>query len=612
MRRLTLPVVLFASMMSFLLAAAPASAAPATEPAEGGKPIIAVFEPQGTPLESPSQELMLFGQKPTSMRDLVRRLRAASVDENVKAIVFSCDELSAGPAQIEEIRTALSKARDKGKDVYVHSDSMRMGHYILASAAKRISVVPNGMLIVNGLHGEGVYLRGLLDKLGVKPEVIHVGAYKSAGEIFMREAPSAEAEEMINWLFDSMYGNLVGMVADGRKVDAAKVNEWFDAGLYTSEQAKEAGLIDAVETRAQFDTMLKKKYGENLTYERKYGVERDPQLDFSSPFAMFKIIGEMFGGKPKSQEPSKPGIGIIYVDGMILNGRGRASIFGSSGAWSTDIAKAIDEAARDETIKAVVLRVASPGGSATASEVILEASARLKQKKPLVVSMGDVAGSGGYYVAMGSDTIFADATSITGSIGVLSGKFMTTEMWKKIGINFKSFNRGKNANLLASDSVWTDEQRKQMEGLLNRFYDTFKKHVVEGRGSKLKKPLDDLAGGRVFTGKQAVELGLVDKIGTMQDAIEFAATRANLKDYDVRVVPEPRNLLERLMEDASGDEKDNRWITAQSGSLAEMAMPFLTDMDPARVRMIRAGLNQLQLLGQEGVLMAMPELLIEQ
>src|SRR5208283_758716 len=188
----------------------------------------------------------------------------------------------------------------------------------------------------------------------------------------------------------------------------------------------------------------------------------------------------------------------------------------------------------------------------TASEIILDATRRLKAKKPLVVSMGDVAGSGGYYVACAADTIFADATTLTGSIGVVGGKIATTEMWKKIGITFKEYKRGQNAGIFATDDVFTESERARMRALMDEDYDTFKKHVTDVRGRRLKKPIDDLAGGREYTGQQALDLGLVDRLGTLNEAVAFAAAQAKLKTYDVRVVPEPKNFLERLTERASG------------------------------------------------------------
>jgi len=293
---------------------------------------------------------------------------------------------------------------------------------------------------------------------------------------------------------------------------------------------------------------------------------------------------------------------------MIVPGTSRGSIFGSSGATSSDIRKALDEAARDDLVKAVVLRVDSPGGSAVASEIILDATRRVRAKKPLVVSMGDVAGSGGYYVAMAADTVFADRTTITASIGVVGGKLVTTDMWKKVGITFTPYSRGANAGMLAGDAPFTDAERAHIKKWMGSVYDTFTGHVLEARKDKLKKPIEELAQGRVYTGQQALELGLVDKIGTLDDAIHFAADRASLKDYDVKVVPEPKNFLEKLMEEgAGGADKDNKWVGAATSSpLANLALPYLKGLDPGRVTAVLSALERLQLLGDESVVVTMP------
>ena len=319
-------------------------------------------------------------------------------------------------------------------------------------------------------------------------------------------------------------------------------------------------------------------------------------------------------GQGQKKAPAKAAVGIVYVDGPIILGGGQPSLFGESAALASKIRKALDEAARDDSIKAVVLRVNSPGGSAVASEIILDATRRVKAKKPFVVSMGDVAGSGGYYVACASDMIFADESTITASIGVVSGKLATTDMWNKVGVTFKSYKRGENAGLLASPEPFTDGERERMQAWMDEIYDVFKGHVRAIRGDRLKKPLDELAGGRVFTGQQALELGLVDRIGALPDAIAHVAGQAKLTDYDVRVVPAPKNFLEQLIEDASGAGDDapgldirSKAIAAGPGSLVDLAMPLLRHLDPHRVAAVTDALRHLQLLQRESVLLMMPE-----
>jgi protease-4 len=595
------------------LAATNAIAADSEQPAEQ-KPrnIIPVFRLDGPLTEVPGDDgFALFGEPGTSLKELVARFTKAGSDPAVKAVVLLPESLWMGSAQAEELSAAMSQVRKQGKEVFVYADSLFMGQYVLASGASRISVVPTGDVIVPGLHASSLHVRGLLDKIGVKPDFITEGAYKSAAELFMREQPSPEADEMMNWLMDSRYVSFKDQIAQGRKANAGKVQTWVDSGLFTAEQAKAAGLIDAVEQRQDFEAMLKERYGQDVLFEKKYGRKTQPELDLSSPLGIVKIWAQLFSGPEKKTE-NKPAVGIVYVDGPINLGKGMANPFGSNlGAFSSDVREALEKAAADDSIKAVVLRIASPGGSATASEIILDATRRLKEKKPLVVSMGDVAGSGGYYVACAADTIFADATTLTGSIGVVGGKVATTEMWKKIGITFKEYKRGQNAGIFSTDDVFTESERARVRALMDEVYDLFKKHVTTIRGNRLKKPIDELAGGRVYTGKQALELGLVDRLGTMSDAVAFAAEQAKVTDYAIRVVPEPKNFLEQLSEQFSGgkDEPGHIATGMAESSLFNLAAPYLQNLDPERTAAVASVLRRLEILQKEGMALTMPEIL---
>lgn len=582
------------------------------------KATIVVFKLDGELTEQSAGESNPFGgDNATSLKDLVERMNKAAADDQVKAVVLLADGSVIGSAQKEEIRQAMAKLRAAGKEIFAHSDSMGMGEYALLCGATRISMVPTGDLSITGMFGEAVFIRGLLDKLGVQPDFLTCGKYKSAAEMFMRTDASPEAHAMQNWLIDGIFDTYIGLIAKGRGVDATKVKNWIDNGPYSAEKAKAAGLIDAVEHRQDFEAFVKSKVGDTFAFEHKYGEKKAPQLDFNNPFAIFKLLGDAMNDTKPKKTSSKPAIAVVYVDGAISVGTGQASPFGGGGAYSTDIRKALDEAARDDAVKAVVLRVDSPGGSAVASEIILDATRRVKAKKPLVVSMGNVAGSGGYYVACASDIIFADQSTITGSIGVVSGKLITNPMWAKAGITFTPYQRGKNARMLSSAAPFSPEERERMQSYMDEIYDVFKGHVKAIRGDRLKKPIDELAGGRVYTGKQALELGLVDKIGTMHDAVRYVAEQAKVTDYDVRVVPEPKNFIEQIMEAAGGGKNDPKRLDATTPrlrmtgpSLVDLAAPHLQHLDPQRVRLIRTSLRQLQTLHQEGVCFIMPEMLI--
>lgn len=595
------------------LAGVPAKGASGKSSASAdGRNIVAVFRLDGPLTEVPTgDDLAVFGPIGTSLKELVERMDKAADDPAVKAVVILPESTSPGPGQVEELREALARIRGRGKEVYVYADSLTMGQYILACGASRISMVPTGSLLVPGLVSSSLHVRGLLDKIGVKPDFLTEGAYKSAAELFMREQPSPQADEMMNWLMDSWYASFVDEIATGRKVAAAKVRGWLDKALFSANQAKADGLIDAVEQRQDFQSLLKDHYGSDVVFDKKYGRQSQPELDLSSPFSFLKIWGELLGKATKKAE-ERPAVGIVYVSGPIMIGRGTSNPFsGSVGAYSTKVRQALEAAAADSSIKAVVLRIDSPGGSATASEIILDATKRVKAKKPLVVSMGDVAGSGGYYVACGADTVFADATTLTGSIGVVGGKFATTAMWNKIGVTFKEYKRGENAGMFTSDEVFTESERARMKLFMDDVYAAFKKHVKDIRGNRLKKPIDDLAGGRVYTGKQALNLGLVDRLGSMSDAIAFAADQAGIKNYDVRVVPQPKGFLEQLMEQISGSEDDSNQVALSAGgdSLLKLAKPYLRNLDPRRTAAVASVLRRLEILQKEGVVLTMPEIL---
>lgn len=579
--------------------------------------VVPVFTLKGPVTEKPVGDDALFAFSSStgeSLKDLVARIRKAAKDDSVKGVVVFYIDSAMGWAQLEEVRGALDDLKKAGKKVHVHADSLTTGKLALLAGASSLSVVPTGDLMIMGTYGEAPYIRGLLERMGVTPDFLTCGDYKSAGEMFTRTGPSPEDERMTNWLLDGVYDNYIELIATGRNVDSKTVKGWIDSGLYTAEKAKEAGIIDAVQHRQDFVAGLKKEYGDDVKFDKKYGKKKPMTIDMSSPFGVFQFWGELLAG-PKSRVSTKDSVAIVYLEGMIVAGESGGSPFGDSGtAYSTPIRKALDKVAEDDTIKAVVFRIDSGGGSAVASEIILDATRRVKAKKPFVVSMGNVAGSGGYYVACGTDTIFAEPSTITGSIGVITGKFATTDMWNKVGINWKSYARGENAGILGSESVFSEEERNQVQSWMDEIYGVFKGHVVSSRGDRLKKEIDELAGGRVYTGRQALELGLVDKLGGLYDAIEFAAKEADLDEYEVRVVPRPKNIMELLFADLAGESDDDNQLSLatqsliqkRSHSLIDAALPYLKGLDPHRTKGVLQALQLLGMFEKERVMMTMP------
>ena len=574
--------------------------------------VLAHFHLSGMVSEAPMVDPFGFmaGQV-TSLKSLVRRIDRASADADVKAVVLTYDDMYLGYGQLEEIRRALGRLQGADKKVYVHAEGIGTFSYALLCAGDHLSLAPQSSLWLTGMYGEALYVKGLLDKIGVHADMMQMEAYKSAGEMLMRTGPSKEARENVNWLFDGYYESLVDMIAESRDKTPAQVRDLIDGGPYLANEALEEGLIDAVETRDEFLTRIKGEIEGPVKVDNRYGREKAAQINLASPLAFFSLLAEMFKTPEVSQ---KDAVAIVYVEGVILPGHSQPSLFGpTGGAYSGDIRKALEKAARDESVKAVVMRVDSPGGSAEASEVILNATRRLQDKKPFVVSMGNVAGSGGYYVSCAAETIFANEVTVTASIGVVGGKLVTKGLWDKLGINWVGYKRGAHADMLNSERPFNDDERSLFEGYMRDVYEVFKGHVADGRSGKLTKPLDEIAGGRVFTGKQALELGLVDRIGGLDQAVEYAAAKASLDDYEVRVIPEPKDFITEMMQQYSGEGEKPTDISLPGAASLLAGHPTLAPLvdllrktEPQRAAALTRVLQGLELLRKESVIMMMP------
>ncbi len=576
---------------------------------------IAYFNVKGPLTETPTRIPPLFGsERPESLKGLLERFKEARLDTNIVAVVIDLQRAGLGLAQLQEIHEALRKFAAVDKEVFIHADTMTTGTYAVATGASQISVVPTGDVWLVGLHGETPYLRGLLDNIGCVPDFEHCGDFKTGPEPLTHKGPSDESRKMTNWLLDGIYEDIVALIADSRGMSAAKVRELIDHGPYSAEDALKAGLIDAVQHRQDFIAGLKKRYGKHTEVVSDYGRRDEWDIPQDNFFAMFEFLMNMLNPTPKVY--SKPSVAIVYVEGTIQTGTGETTPFGSTpGAFSTTIRKALDKAADERSVKAVVLRIDSPGGSALASEIILDATRRVAAKKPLIVSMGNVAASGGYYVTCASDTIFADSGTITASIGVFGGKIVTTGMWNKLGINWHATQRGAMAGILSSAATFSDAERDKIRHYMNNVYKTFKGHVTDARGEHLAKPIDQIAGGRVFTGRQALALGLVDRLGGLDDAIKSAAKRAGLGDYEIRVIPEPPGIFELLGGAKKNDELAgaSNWVAPLliHQPLVQSTLQAVAKVDPIRANAILRALQGLDVLNRENVAAIMPgEILI--
>lgn len=584
--------------------------------------VIPVFKLKGPMSEQPDQSGMaalLGGQAPTDMFGLLKTLKQARTDDKVKAVIFHIDNAQLGFGQIAELRTQIEKLRAADKDVWVLSEGLGNGTLLLGSAASHLIMVPSGEVLFNGLYADSAYFKGLLDNIHVKADILHCGDFKSAGEPFYRTGPSPEAEAQTNRLLDSIFDLMIEGIADSRSISKDDVRKLIDVGIFSAAEALDAKLIDGLMYREDFVRKIKKQYGDEVEVVSDYGGKDGPEVDFGNPFAIFKIFGEMM--KPK-KDSDGAAIAVVYVEGAITSGPTEQGLFGgTSNAGSDTVRKAIAEAAACENVKALVLRVDSPGGSALASDVICEAAKRFKDSgRPFIVSMGNVAASGGYYVSALADTIYAEPGTITGSIGVVGGKLVTSGFWEWIGISSHEYKRGARSDVMNTNRVFNEEERELIQGYMNRVYGEFKDRVTTGRGDKLTGPIDSLAGGRVYTGAEALDIGLVDKLGGFRDAIRFAAREAEVSDYELRVYPRPKTLMDILAEAFGGKESDDSFVSLgitgrgavgskfASHPTIAAAMEAAKTLDPAKAKLLQNFLIQLELLSTERVLLVGPSL----
>ena len=476
--------------------------------------------------EQPSSELGTFlERRPPSLRALIDSLDRGASDPRISAAVVRVGELpESGWATAQELRDGIMRFKRSGKPAYAFVESCGNKEYYLATACTRIYAVPTALLDVTGLAAEVTFLRGTLDKLGVEAQFEGVGKYKNAPNQFTEKTFTEPHREQMEDLVDTLYGEYVSAVAKSRGKTAEQVQALIDGGPYDGRGAAKAGLVDELLYSDQVSEKLHE--ADRVTPGRYTRVSRGFGLD----------------GRPK--------IALVYAVGEIVGGESHGSPLGGSFAGSDTVGHALREAGEDDDVRAILLRVDSPGGSGTASDVIWREVQKARKSKPVIVSMGDLAASGGYYISMGSDGIVAQPGTITGSIGVFGGKFSLRGLYDKIGVNKEILKRGQHADLFTEFRPWTDEERGKVREMMTAFYKEFVTKAAEGRKKKYEE-IDAIAQGRVWTGKEALQYGLVDRLGGMDVAVSLAKERAGIrKDQEVRLVvlPERKGLLETLLE----------------------------------------------------------------
>ncbi len=481
--------------------------------------------PERPPIEFP---IPFFEQQAAStVKDVWELLRKAAVDSRIKAVVFEPQGISCGWAKLEEIRADLEQFRKSGKPLVAYLKGPGMREYFLATAADRIYMGPEEYLDVKGMRAEMMFFKGTLDKLGVQVEVEHDGKYKDFGDMFTRQNMSPETKEVLNSVLDDIYGRLISTIASARKKKADEIRATIDEGPFLAQQSVSKGLIDSLRYEDQM-------FGELRDRLKSGELQKLSHRDYQ------KVTPGSLGMEGKSR------VAFLVGQGDITRGSSGDDGYSDEGIGAEGFNKLLRRVGSDNGIQAVIVRIDSPGGDAMASDDIWREMNLLSKKKPLVISMSDVAASGGYYMAMTGDPIVAYAGTETGSIGVVFGKPNLHGLFDKLGLTEDSLTRGRFADIDSEYEPLTPAAREKLKQGIDVSYHDFVAKVAEAR----KRPYDQvapLAEGRVWLGDQAKDRGLVDEIGGIDRAIELVKARAKIgKDEKVTIVtyPPKRSILD--------------------------------------------------------------------
>ncbi len=488
-------------------------------------------------VEDPLSELMsgLSGQQtPIGLNQILASIKKAKDDDRIKGIYLESGLMTAGYATIEEIRNALLDFKESGKFVYSYAPIYTQRSYYLASAGDKIFLNPTGMLEFKGLSSVHTFFKGTLEKLGVEVQVFKHGEFKSAVEPFLLESMSDAARLQAQTYINSMWNHMLVKMAETRGVSAESLNQTANLMPMFREDSVllASGLIDGFKYKDEIIDMLKELTGTT-------------QKDDLNAINLKKYAQVYVPGKKKGLERNK--IAVIYAEGEIVDGSTR-----SGGIQADKLSRTIREARRDSSIKAIVLRINSPGGSGLGSEIIWREVKLAKETKPFVVSMSDLAASGGYYIACAADSIVAHPNTLTGSIGVFGMIPNTKGLLKKIGVTTDRVKTNTFSDMPALDRPFTADEKVLMKAYIERFYDVFLGRCADGRKTT-KNEIGKVGEGRVWSGENALEIKLVDKLGGIDDAIAIAARMANLETYRIEELPEMLSPIEQLIKDLSGE-----------------------------------------------------------
>jgi len=468
----------------------------------------------------------LFEVTSLDMHRIRQSFKMAAVDDRIKAIIIKINPLLTGYAKIQEIQQLITDFRASGKKVYAHLDFATTKEYYLATACDSIFIVPEGILLLTGIRAELTFYEGIFKKIGIEADFEHVGKYKNAPDTYTRQSMSDAQREVINNIIDSRYKEIIAVISEKRNISKDDVNQIINnlSGI-TPDEAVANNLVDGLK---YYDDVVDLISDDQPS---KIGVAEYSEISPAS-------LGIQDG----------PGIALIYCSGTITGGGDSNDPVMGQTMGADRVIRNLRAAADSKSIKAIILRIDSPGGSGTASDNIWNAIQYAREKKPVIASISDLGASGGYYIAMGADTIIAQSSSLIGSIGVFAGKFSLENLFKELGINTESVQRGKNAGIFSLTSKFSDSERKVIQKIIKDFYKNFVEKVSQSRKMSYDD-IDLIAQGRVWTGENGVSNGLIDTTGGMTTAIKIAAEKAGItEDPKLMVYPRKKSIFTQILQ----------------------------------------------------------------
>lgn len=509
-------------------------------------------------IDSPTEEQQsIFNLKDKNTNiliyDAVEAIHKAKNDDNIKGISIETDNINAGTTQIDDLRNAIEDFKKSGKFVYAYGNSVSQASYYLGSVADQYYLNPSGGIELKGLATEVTFFKDFAEKYGIGIEVIRHGKFKSAVEPFLRNDISPENKEQLSTLLNDIWGNTSSKMAASRKMQSEEFKTVVDS-LY--------GMIP--------DLTVKYKLADKLIQKSEYDQLIRAKLSLAEKDKLNKVSLQKYIDSFDDKDSSGEKVAVLYASGSINNGDEYSDIY------SEKYIKYIKELQKDDKVKAVVLRINSPGGSANASDEILFELQQLKKTKPLVVSFGDYAASGGYYIAMGADKIYSEPNTLTGSIGVFGVLPYFKDIANKNGVRSDIVATNANSAYYSSLHGLTPYGVNLMTRSVEGTYKRFVYFVTQNR-KKTFEQIDNIGGGRVWSGVRAKEIGLVDELGTLNDAVKFAAQKANLKSYNVASYPKRMTAFEQIFDDMNEDDISARVIKNKIGKANYEILEQLTD-----------------------------------